>query len=110
MVIKSNNSNRWGFNSKWYNGIWLVGKLQEYQVTKGTKNSHSAIVAKQHEVPAAIISDISGLQDGDFIAIDTNSTQNGELYYYPSENELKDLLKKMEILKYKKKIYLRANY
>lgn len=77
-------------------------KIAGILATKGTKNSHSAIVAKQHEVPAAIISDISGLQDGDFIAIDTNSTQNGELYYYPSENELKDLLKKMEILKIQK--------
>lgn len=77
-------------------------KIAGILVTKGTKNSHSAIVAKQHGVPAAIISDISELQDGDFIALDTNSTKNGELYYHPSENELKDLLKKLEILKIEK--------
>ena len=70
--------------------------------TKGTKNSHSSIIAKQHGVPAILISDISELKDGDFIALDSYSMENGKVYYKPSKEDVEELLKKLEDLNIKK--------
>lgn len=78
---------------------WDWDKISGIITTKGTKNSHSAIVAKQHEVPAAVVGNISELQDGDFIAIDTNSSEIGNIYIHPSKKEVESLLKKLELLK-----------
>ena len=77
-------------------------KISGIITTSGTKNSHSAIVAKQHEVPAAVISDITDFIDDDFIAIDTNSSSKGKVYYKPSIDELKKILTQLKILNIKK--------
>ena len=77
-------------------------KITGILTTKGTKNSHSAIVAKQHEIPAVVVSDISDLKDGEYIAIDTFSSKEGKIYYYPSEKEIRSLLNKIVILNIEK--------
>lgn len=78
------------------------GKINGIVTTKGTKNSHSAIVAKQHEVPAVIVSNISQFKKGDFIALDTYSSENGEIYYFPSKDEVRRLLDRLEMIRMQK--------